>query len=69
MTSNSLAISEVASILEGAVEIDLHFNDPKALESEVIIVMLVHDNGPEIHRAVRSVLSQLGEVDFALLMV
>lgn len=69
MTPNSLSIREVAFLMDGAIEIGLHFNDPMALESAVVIVMLVHDNGPEISHAVDSVLSQTGAVDYALLMV
>ena len=63
------SFSENVSLFDGKFDCSLSWNDGMVLEAKVIVVMLVHENGPEISKALDSVIHQNTTVPFALLLV
>ncbi len=61
--------SESNTLFEGKFSYDIEWNSDAFFDSKIIVIMLVHNNGSEISRAIDSVLNQSTSVNFGLLLI
>jgi glycosyltransferase involved in cell wall biosynthesis len=57
------------SLFGDLYDYQLSWNSDFVFDAQVIVVMLVHNNGIEVSRAIKSVLGQTGTTRFSLLIV
>jgi uncharacterized radical SAM superfamily Fe-S cluster-containing enzyme len=69
MKNTTFKTSERKTLFDNAFEYELHWNNPVVFDAEVVVVMLAHDNGNELSRAISSTLNQKGDIGFSLLIV
>ena len=61
--------SESNTLFEGKFSYDFEWNSDVFFDSKIIVIMLVHNNGSEISRAIDSVLNQSTSVKYGLLLM
>ena len=61
--------SESNTLFEGKFSYDIEWNSDSFFDSKIIVIMLVHNNGSEISRAIDSVLNQSTSVKYGLLLM